>query len=49
MVDSINDLEEDLSISLVDDKNPDEKVNDIEKNNASGERISKRFCLRLRS
>ena len=41
MVDSINDLEEDLSISLVDDKNPDEKVNDIEKNNASGERISK--------
>lgn len=41
MVDSINDLEEDLSISFVDDKNPDEKVNDIEKNNASGERISK--------
>ena len=41
MVDSINDQEEDLSISFVDDKNPDEKVNDIEKNNASGERISK--------
>ena len=41
MVDSINDREEDLSINFVDDKNPDEKINDIEKNNASGERISK--------
>lgn len=31
MVDSINDREEDLSINFVDDKNPDEKINDIEK------------------